>query len=746
MSDTKDPFAEREAENYESPVPSREYILQVLNETGHPLSREELQDHFGLHSEQEHEGMRRRLRAMERDGQLIRTRKNAYGLIKKMDLIRGRVLGHSDGFGFLVRDDGGEDLFISARRMKGLLHGDRVVVRVVGIDHRGRSEAAPVEILERAHDSIVGRFRLEHGISYVIPSNKRISQDVLVPPDKRGGALDNQIVVARLVEQPTWQSQPIGEITEVLGEHMAPGLEIDIAIRAHDIPNEWTSAVKAETTQIDHTISESEIAQRVDLRNVPLVTIDGEDSKDFDDAVYCEPKGKGWRLLVAIADVSHYVLPDTALDSEAEKRGNSVYFPGRVVPMLPEVLSNNLCSLNPQVDRLCMVCELNIDTNGKTRDYTFFKGVMRSAARLTYTEVARIVQEKEMKTRRSYGNIVTHLDDLYELYKALQKARNKRGTIEFESVETRIVFGEKKKIERIIPIVRNDAHRIIEECMIAANVASANFLLEHKLASLYRVHQGPGEEKLEKLKNFLQGFGLKLGGKDSPEPKHYAKLLEEIKDRDDAHVIQTVMLRSLSQAVYNPENTGHFGLAFDAYTHFTSPIRRYPDLLVHRGIKHLIEGTTKKDFHYKKQQMEQLGEHCSMTERRADDATRDVTDWLKCEYLQDKVGEQYTGHVTAVTSFGLFVELDQLFVEGLVHVTSLDNDYYHFDPTKHLLSGERTGRVFRLGDAVEVKVARVTLDEKKIDFDLVQEPVKYNSKKSKKTKRLAKRPPKNKRR
>ncbi len=717
----QDPYAKREAEKYEHPVPSREFILQTLTEADRLLTRQQIAEHFGLSSEDELEGLRRRLRAMERDGQLICNRRGGYGVVKKMDLIRGRVIGHPDGFGFLVPDEGGDDLFISAKRMRGLLHGDRVVVQVVGKDHRGRLEAAPVEVLERANHRVVGRFHQEHGIAFVVASNQRISQDILIPPGAHGEARSGQIVVAEIVEQPSARSKPIGRVVEVLGDHMAPGMEIDIAIRAHELPAEWPVEVEREAARFPAQVAPQARRNREDLRDVPLVTIDGEDSRDFDDAVYVERHGKGWRLLVAIADVAHYVKPRSALDKEAFNRGNSVYFPGRVIPMLPEVLSNGLCSINPDVDRLCLVCELKIGANGTTRGYRFFEGVMRSHARLTYGEVAAMLEQGDEGLRRRYRELVPHLETAHALYQVLAQRRKKRGAIDFETTETRIVFGEDKKIERIVPVVRNDAHRLIEEFMIAANVAAADFLLKHQIPALYRVHKGPAEEKFTALLDFLKGMGLKFGGrgKAQPEPRHYARLLEEIRERPDARLIQTVLLRSLSQAVYTPENCGHFGLAFDAYTHFTSPIRRYPDLLVHRAIKHLVRNKPVEKFPYGEEAMEQMGEHCSMTERRADEATRDVTDWLKCEYLMDKVGEEFDGIISAVTSFGLFVELNDMFVEGLIHITALDNDYYHFDAVNHRLTGERSGRSFRLADPIRVRVVRVDLDERKVDFEWV---------------------------
>jgi len=729
----KDPFAEREAEKYENPVPSREYILSILSKKNYPLTLDHFTQHFQLTNEEDVEALRRRLRAMERDGQLVRNRKNAYGVIKKLDLIRGRVIGHADGFGFLIPDDGSDDLFISAKRMKGILHGDRILARISGIDRKGRREGAAVEVLERANHQVVGRFHQEYGVALVEPSNTKLSQTILIPPAFRGSALDGQMVVVDIIEQPTWRSQPIGKIAEVLGDHLDPGMEIDIATRMYEIPNSWSDEIQQVSSSLPVEVPESAKKGRIDLRDLPLVTIDGEDARDFDDAVYCEKQGRYWRLIVAIADVSYYVEPDTAVDKEAQQRGNSVYFPGRVIPMLPEGLSNGLCSLNPSVDRLCMVCELRFTVSGNVKDYQFYEAVMQSSARLTYNEVAEMVVNKNEKVSQQYQDVLPHVNRLYELYQILDTKRKARGVIEFETTETRIVFGENKKIDRIVPVQRNDAHKLIEEFMIAANVASARFLEENKMPILYRVHSGPTAEKLTDLRAFLAEFGLRLGGGKEPESKHYAKLMETVKARDDSSLFQTVLLRSLSRAVYCPDNAGHFGLAYDAYTHFTSPIRRYPDLLVHRGIKHLVKRKKAKSFRYNLEDMEQFGESCSMTERRADDATRDAMDWLKVEFMQDKVGHEFNGKVTGVTSFGLFVLLDEAYVEGLVHVTSLDNDYYHFDHGKHRLVGEKSRKVFRLADALRIRVVRVNLEEKKIDFELVTSTKKNKATGKKKT-------------
>jgi len=717
----KDPHAEREASNYDKPIASREHILHVLAQSSGPMRREEIAATLTITDEDGLEALRRRLRAMERDGQVFHNRRGGYGLLDDMDLVVGRIMGHADGFGFLIPDDGSDDLFISDRHMRSLMHGDRCICHVSGTDRRGRREGAPVEILERANHELVGQFHHQHGIGHITPSNKRIANEVMVPAGQEGAAKDGQMVVVTIAEQPTKHSPAIGHISEVLGDHMAPGMEIDIAARLFELPQEWSEEVWAEAEKFGDEADKSSYAKREDIRDLPLVTIDGEDARDFDDAVYCERKGKGWRLIVAIADVSSYVKPGTALDKEAQLRGNSVYFPNSVIPMLPEKLSNGLCSINPDVDRLCMVCDMELDAHAQVKGVRFYDAVMRSHARLTYTKVAAMVVDGDAELRHDYNYVVAQVDDLYTLYQAFADARQRRGTIDFSTTETRIVFGDDRKIERIEPTVRNDAHRMIEEFMIAANVCSAKFLLEHKMPIVYRVHSGPSESKLTDVREFLASIGLTLSGKDDPEPKHYAKLLDKIKDRPDQRLIQTVLLRSLSQAVYAPENLGHFGLSFDAYTHFTSPIRRYPDLLVHRAIRHIVNGGTVKNWTYSAADMISFGEHCSMTERRADDATRDAVDWLKCEYMMDKIGGEFEGMITAVTGFGIFVELDDIYVEGLVHITELRKDYYHFDQIRHELVGERTDRSYKLTDRVKIKVARVNLDDKKIDFMLADE-------------------------
>jgi ribonuclease R len=729
-----DPHQQREAKKYQNPIPSREFILGTLTENAAPMGFEEVAQALDLTTEEDRVALERRLGAMVRDGQLVRNRRDAYCLVNKRDLIAGRVIGHPDGFGFVKPDDGGDDLYLYPKEMRGLFHGDRVVARVTGRDRRGRFEGSVVEVLERGTHSVVGRLYSESGVGFVVPDNKRLSHDVIIPSDRLLGATQGQIVVAEITDQPTKRTQPIGRIVEVLGDHMGPGMETAIAMRAHDLPVAWPEEVEQQIAAFTDEVPEAAKAGRTDLRAVPLVTIDGADARDFDDAVYCERKPKGWRLVVCIADVSAYVVPGSALDREALNRGNSVYFPDRVVPMLPEVLSNGLCSINPKVDRLCMTCELYISREGKVTRSRFFEAVMRSHARLTYDQVAAMIVDGDPDLCERHAELLPHLHELYALFQALRQARDARGAIDFDTVETKFVFNDAQRIERIEPVERNDAHRIIEECMLAANVATARLFERKKMPALFRIHETPKQEKLSDLREFLAELGLNLPGGNKPSAKDYGTLLHSVKERPDAHLIQTVLLRSMQQAMYSSDNVGHFGLAYDAYTHFTSPIRRYPDLIVHRIIKHILAGGTAADLEYSKPDLQQIGEVCSGTERRADEATRDAEDWLKCEYMQDKLGEEFDGTITSVQGFGIFVELDQVYVDGLVHITALDNDYYHFDPVGHRLTGERTGQVYRLGDRLRVKVAAVNLDDRKIDF-LLAEPAQQAAKKRSRSRR-----------
>jgi ribonuclease R len=704
-----DPHLERERARYENPLPSREWILTVLEREGVPVPQPRLETLLDI-APAEQEAFDRRLNAMERAGQVMRNRRGAICLAAKLDLIRGRVQGHPDGYGFLIPDDGSPDLFLNPSEMSRVLHGDRALVRESGVDRRGRREGSIVEVLERAHRRVVGRLHEEHGIALLVPEDKRISQDILVPREALAGAQAGQVAVVEIIQQPDHHIKPVGRVVEVLGGYADPGMEVEIALRKHDLPYEFSVAVRSAADKLPNAVRKQDLGGRRDLRELPLVTIDGETARDFDDAVFCRPEGKGFRLWVAIADVSHYVAHGGALDLDARERGNSVYFPRRVIPMLPEELSNGLCSLNPGVDRLCMACEMSIGPRGEIKQYEFYPAVMHSQARLTYTAVAAALGDDPGTVA---PGLLPHLRDLYQLFHVLVKARKQRGAIDFETVETRMDFDEQGKIRRIVPVERNDAHRLIEECMLAANVCASDILQAHEHPALYRIHEGPTPEKLADLREFLREFGLHLGGGDEPHAKDYARLLEQIRGRPDYQLLQTVLLRSLQQAVYSPENVGHFGLAYEAYTHFTSPIRRYPDLLVHRAIKAVLANES-----YQPGDWSELGVHCSQTERRADEATRDVEAWLKCYYMRERINETFSATISGVAGFGIFVALDEVYVEGMVHVSELGNDYYHFDASLHQLIGERTRRRFRLGDRVQVRLVRADLETTRLDFVL----------------------------
>ena len=698
-------------------MPSRVAILDALKEAGVPLPRADLMRAMTV-DRRARTAFLGRIEAMERDGQLMANRKDELCVAAKLDLVTGTVQGHPDGFGFLVLDDRSADVFLAPKEMHKVLHGDRATARRIGTDRRGRPEGEIVDVLERANRTIVGRFYEERGIAFVVAENRRINQDLLVPSGERGSAKSGDVVVVEVLEQPSPQREAIVRVVDVLGSYTDPGMEIEIALRKHDLPHEFSDAGTKQAARLPKDVRATDHKGRIDLTSLPLVTIDGETAKDFDDAVFCERNGSGFRLLVAIADVSHYVRDGDALDRDARERGTSVYFPRRVIPMLPEALSNELCSLKPQVDRLCMVCEMSVGPDGVIGGYKFYPAVMHSRARLTYTQVWDWLSDPK-KAPREAKPLLPHLQSLYALYHALKAAREARGAIDFDTVEMQLEFDVRGKIVRVVPVVRNDAHKLIEECMLAANVCTAQFLERHKHPALYRVHEGPTPEKLTALRDFLASCALSLPGGDAPTASDYATLLLKIKDRPDYALLQTVLLRSLQQARYRPDNVGHFGLSYEAYAHFTSPIRRYPDLLVHRAIKAVLAGTEYKPGGAS---WAELGEHCSFTERRADDATRDVENWLKCYFMQDKVGETFSGTISGVTSFGIFVTLDDLNIDGLVHVTELGRDYFHFDAGRHAMIGERTGRVFQLAGRARVTVARVDLESTKIDFTLADEP------------------------
>ena len=738
---------------YPYSIPSREEILGILRTSSEPQTLAALAKALSV-KESELDGLTRRLAAMERDGQIKPDRSGRLQLANTSSFIEGRVSAHRDGYGFLMPDEG-DDIFLSDREMQKVMHGDRVQVRVTGTDRRGRPEGTIVEVTQRANTHVIGRLVNENGAWLVAPEDKRISHDILLaaPP---ANAKAGQVVSVELTEQPSRYSQPVGKVAEVLGDIDDPGMEIEIAVRKYGVPHEFSDAATRLAAKLPSEVMDADLDGRVDLRDVPLVTIDGEDARDFDDAVYCEPckigRASGYRLIVAIADVSHYVKPNDDLDVDALERSTSVYFPRRVIPMLPEKLSNGLCSLNPEVDRLTLVCDAVITMNGEVRAYQFYPAVIHSAARLTYTEVAAVLANTRGPEAQRRRELLPHLQDLYALFQVLFAARRERGAMEFETTETYIVCNANGKIEKILPRTRNDAHRLIEECMLAANVCAADFLQRHEHHGLYRIHAGPTEEKLNQLRTFLKQLGLSLGGGTSPAASDYAALMDKIKGRPDAVLLQTMLLRSMQQAVYSPDNIGHFGLSYDAYAHFTSPIRRYPDLLTHRAIKAILQS---RKYHPKdiptevlntnlspaarKMQAkdraagkkraegdlaiwEALGIHCSANERRADEASRDVEAWLKCYFVRDKLGEEFTGTIAGVASFGIFVQLDALFIEGMVHVTDLGADYFQYDEARHELRGERTGIRYQLTDRVTVQVSRVDLDARRIDLRLVHDP------------------------
>ncbi|MFT5140982.1 MAG: ribonuclease R [Lysobacterales bacterium] len=701
-------------------APDRNAIIALMETHGGPLKRKEIVEALKVFDDDEREILRRRLIAMVRDGQLIKNRRNAYGLAVKMDLVSGRISAHKDGFGFVIPDQGKEDLYLSPRQMRSVMNGDRVLASVVGIDQRGRKEGVIREVLERANETVVGRFVEESGIALVVPDNARINHDIIIPLADTLDAKPGQIVVASIVSQPSGKKPPVGRIVEILGLAGAPGMATEIAIRDFNLPHEWPEGVEAEAESFGNHVPEGMAKGRKDFRNLPLVTIDGADARDFDDAVYAKSNAGGWRLLVAIADVSAYVKPGSVLDTEAINRATSTYFPNRVIPMLPEALSNGLCSLKPDEDRLCLACDMSINEQGKVTRTRFFAAIMHSHARLTYQQVAQYLESGELKHHDNASAIRSSLDDLHELYKVLKKARLRRGAIDFESQEIAFRFDEHGAVSDLVPVHRNDAHKLIEECMILANVEAARLMMKVEIPAPFRVHASPPDTKVQALGEFLSGLGLKAPWRDQPTPADFEKVVMQARGRPDEKLIMAVLLRSQSLAEYKAENQGHFGLALDSYSHFTSPIRRYPDLLMHRAIHYYLQRGNKGSYRYSIENMEQYCSVSSQRSRRAEEAERNVIDRLKCIYMERHVGDEFDGMVSGVTSFGLFVELDLGNVNGLLHVTGLPNDYYHFDPVSHSLKGERRGRVFQLADRLRIRVVSVNISDQKIDFELVE--------------------------
>ena len=698
-----DPHYLREAEKYESPIPSREHILSFIQKR--PKSKRQLFELLSIEDEQK-KAFERRLRAMVRDKQLSCNKNGVYRPFSNRGLISGTVIANPKGFGFVSLDKGGKDLRLSSQQMKLVFHGDKVKVRLLN-----RKLDAEIVQVTQTVKTLVGRLHINQDECYVVVDDRRIKHEIDIV-ELIEGCADNQVVVVEVLNSPTLEKNASGRITSIIGNYLDEGVEVDSAIHRHEIPAIFGDKALEESAKLPNKVLTKDKKGRVDITHLELVTIDGEDSRDFDDAVYAIPSKNGWKLMVAIADVSHYVKEGSQLDAESLERGNSVYFPHRVVPMLPESISNGLCSLNPELERLCMVCEMEIDSLGSLLEYKFYSAVMLSHARLTYTEVNEMLENKKSKLRKKYKKIENNIDFLYGLYQTLRISRQKRGVMDFDRIESQILFDDQGKIENIVARKRNDAHRLIEECMLMANQAAAKYLQKENEDFLYRVHPKPTPEKVEITRQFLTAIDLRLDGGLEPESSDFAKLLKNASGREDENIIKTVVLRTMKQATYTPNNEGHFGLAFEDYAHFTSPIRRYPDLLVHRAIKRALSNKHRE----RSNKMVELGVHLSMTERRADDASRDVEQWLKCEYMRDKVGESFNGVISGVAGFGLFVELTEIFVEGLISVRDLKEDYFIYDDVHHQLSGQRGGRIYRLGDLIKVKVASVNLDDRKIEF------------------------------
>ena len=742
----QDSQAKLEEQRYENPIPSRVYIINTLEELGVPASHKKLCKKFAIKDQKQQNAIEYRLKAMLKDGQLIMNKKRCYSVAKNVKLIKGTVQAKKEGHGIFVPENGKKNLYIAPKAMLNLFDGDTILARCLTRDYKSRIEAIPAEVIKRGISKIVGKYyNNKYNDGYIVAENKCNNRRINI---KSSDIIPNngEYVLAEIIEYPDEFTEATAVVTEILGYQDKPRIEIDIAIRENDIPFVWSQEALQESKKISKKITSSEINERIDLRYLPFVTIDGEDSKDFDDAIFCAKKKQGgWRLYVAIADVSHYVKVNSRLDTEAQTRGNSVYFPDYVIPMLPERLSNVICSLNPKKDRLVMVCEMTISAQGRLSGYQFYEAVIHSQARLTYTQALAFVSSKLTTNDSKYAHIIPHIQEFYRFYQARIQHRNDKGAIQFDTTETNIIFNTHKKIRKIVPVIRNDAHKMIEEAMLCANIAAAKILLKNDMLALYRSHADISPEKQKSLADFLAGLGINISKTKKLSGKDIALLLTKAQQRTDFKIIQTVILRSMSTAEYSEVNIGHFGLGFKSYTHFTSPIRRYPDLLVHRAIKQLIRGkqdikhtvkvsaasalAKKNNYPYKITEIHNLGVHCSATERRADIATRNTLVALKCEYAQKHIGSSFSGTVVTVTGFGLFIELDDILIEGLLHISQLPGNYYRFDKTHHKLIENNGSRVFKLGSKFQVIISKVDLEMKMIDLQLTKTPTKTTNKK-----------------
>ncbi|MFC5540892.1 ribonuclease R [Ureibacillus sp. FSL K6-3587] len=699
-------------------------ILNLMKEEDYkPLKVDELEEVLGIETADEFKELVKALVRMEDQGYIVRSRSNRYGLPERMNLLRGKFIGHSKGFGFVTPEEEGlDDIFIPPHEVNGALNGDIVLVRVLKESSGEKREGTIIKVVERSKTTFVGTYQANRGFGFVVPDDKRLNMDIFVAKEDSLGAVDGHKVVVEVTNWPSEIKSATGVIIKILGHKNDPGVDILSIIYQHDIPPEFPEEVLKEAAKVPDVIAEEDLVGRRDLRNETIVTIDGADAKDLDDAVTVTKNEDGtYKLGVHIADVSYYVKEGSLLDKEAYKRGTSVYLADRVIPMIPHRLSNGICSLNPQVDRLTISCEMIIDQNGNVIEHEIFPSVIRTTERMTYSDVYKILEEENEALIERYKPLVPMFKEMKELALILRKKRMNRGAIDFDFEEAKIVVNEEGWPIDVVLRERTIAERIIEEFMLCANETVAEHFHWMEVPFLYRIHEDPKPEKLQRFFEFITNFGLIVKGTgNSVHPKALQEILESIKGLPEEPVISTMLLRSLQQARYYPESIGHFGLSTDFYTHFTSPIRRYPDLIVHRLIRtYLFEGDVSKQTIFKwAQVMDEIADHTSECERRAVDAERDVESLKKAQYMSDKIGEEFVGIVSSVTNFGIFVELPNT-IEGLVHITNLTDDYYHFDERQMIMVGEYTGRIFRIGDEVKVRVANVNLDESSIDFEIV---------------------------